>query len=201
MNRYLSSPLLLILTLTISACDFNAVPVDEERELLLADRDFAHLRKGRGGHYSKNVQYLTRTVELSYTHNTDDNFYLYSAVTIYPTAGDALVSGYAGNFGASYSLKSNGLEKRALALSPGHAKDSSLDLLTRGGEPVGNLFFTRVANKSVFILFTGVYFEQAEQFEDFIAPRLQRIHDFKPRDPLVTWAGGLFGGSSQPKNQ
>lgn len=147
------------------------------------------------------MQYLTRTVELSYTYNPNDSVYLHSAVGIYPTAGDALVSGYAGNFGASYSLQSNGLEKRPLALSQNYAEDSSLDLLTRQGKPVGNLFFTRVENKSVLILFSGVYFEQPEQFEDFIAQRMQRIRDYEARDPLLSWAGDLFGSSPQPKNQ
>lgn len=201
MNRYLSSPLLLILTLTISACDNQAALSGEERGLLLNDKDFAHFGIGKGGHYTKSVQYLTRTVELSYTHNPGQGFYLYSAVSIHPTAGDALINGYAGNVGASYSLESNGLEKRALALSPDYASGSSLDLLSKDGEPVGNLFFTHAANKSVFILFTGVYFEQAEDFEDFIAPRLQRIREFESRDPLLSWVGGLFGSSSQPKNQ
>jgi hypothetical protein len=38
---------------------------------------------------------------------------------------------------------------------------ASLKLLTQDGEPVGNLCYATVGNRSMFTIFTGVYFEQA----------------------------------------
>ncbi|TBU86486.1 hypothetical protein [Phytopseudomonas dryadis] len=81
MHRYLSG---LVLALSIGGCDNKAALTADEQRLLLSDQDFASFGVSRGGHYGKSVQYLTRTVELSYSHSADTGFYLYSGVTLHP---------------------------------------------------------------------------------------------------------------------
>ena len=73
------------------------------------------------------------------------------------------------------------------------ASRASLKLLTQDGEPVGNLFYATVGNKSMFTIFTGVYFEQPEDFETFIAPKLLALREYQHSDPILTWAGNKLG--------
>ncbi len=103
------------------------------------------------------------------------------------------MTSYAETFGASFGLHHSGLEQEDLLLETTLASRASLKLLTQDGEPVGNLFYATVGNKSMFTLFTGVYFEQAEDFEAFIAPKLLQLREYQHSDPILTWAGSTLG--------
>ena len=191
--------------MSLSACSQQNDLNPDERQLLLNERDFSAVRVEREGSYKKSVQYFNRIVELSYVNERSKGFYLYSGVTLNPNASDALIQGYAGKFGASQSLKSNDVSRQELPLSEAFPSGSSLDLLLKNGKPMGNMFFTRAGNKSVFIFFAGVHFEQAADFEAFIQPYLQRVRGYESRDPLLGWFGDLFASRkdnrAQPKNQ
>lgn len=103
------------------------------------------------------------------------------------------MTSYAETFGASFGLHHSGLEQEDLLLETTLASRASLKLLTQDGEPVGNLFYATVGNKSMFTLFTGVYFEQAEDFEAFVAPKLLALREYQHSDPLLSWASDKLG--------
>lgn len=186
-------PLLLISLLSLTGCVDNEPPLAEERRLLLSGEDFANYEAPQEGRYQKLVTYATRTIDLNFESRSSDWFYLYSGVSLYPRAGDALMTSYAETFGASFGLRHSGLEQEDLPLETTLASRASLKLLTQDGEPVGNLFYATVGNKSMFTLFTGVYFEQAEDFEAFIAPKLLQLREYQHSDPILTWAGNTLG--------
>lgn len=186
-------PLLLISLLSLAGCVDNEPPLAEERRLLLSGEDFANYEAPQEGRYQKLVTYATRTIDLNFESRSSDWFYLYSGVSLYPRAGDALMTSYAETFGASFGLRHSGLEQEDLPLETTLASRASLKLLTQDGEPVGNLFYATVGNKSMFTLFTGVYFEQAEDFEAFIAPKLLQLREYQHSDPILTWAGNTLG--------
>ena len=186
-------PLLLISLLSLAGCVDNEPPLAEERRLLLSGEDFANYEAPQEGRYQKLVTYATRTIDLNFESRSSDWFYLYSGVSLYPRAGDALMTSYAETFGASFGLHHSGLEQEDLPLETTLASRASLKLLTQDGEPVGNLFYATVGNKSMFTLFTGVYFEQAEDFEAFIAPKLLQLREYQHSDPILTWAGNTLG--------
>lgn len=186
-------PLLLISLLSLAGCVDNEPPLAEERRLLLSVEDFANYEAPQEGRYQKLVTYATRTIDLNFESRSSDWFYLYSGVSLYPRAGDALMTSYAETFGASFGLHHSGLEQEDLLLETTLASRASLKLLTQDGEPVGNLFYATVGNKSMFTLFTGVYFEQAEDFEAFIAPKLLQLREYQHSDPILTWAGNTLG--------
>lgn len=186
-------PLLLISLLSLAGCVDNEPPLAEERRLLLSGEDFANYEAPQEGRYQKLVTYATRTIDLNFESRSSDWFYLYSGVSLYPRAGDALMTSYAETFGASFGLHHSGLEQEDLLLETTLASRASLKLLTQDGEPVGNLFYATVGNKSMFTLFTGVYFEQAEDFEAFIAPKLLQLREYQHSDPILTWAGNTLG--------
>lgn len=186
-------PLLLISLLSLAGCVDNEPPLAEERRLLLSGEDFANYEAPQEGRYQKLVTYATRTIDLNIESRSSDWFYLYSGVSLYPRAGDALMTSYAETFGASFGLRHSGLEQEDLPLETTLASRASLKLLTQDGEPVGNLFYATVGNKSMFTLFTGVYFEQAEDFEAFIAPKLLQLREYQHSDPILTWAGNTLG--------
>ena len=186
-------PLLLISLLSLAGCVDNEPPLAEERRLLLSVEDFANYEAPQEGRYQKLVTYATRTIDLNIESRSSDWFYLYSGVSLYPRAGDALMTSYAETFGASFGLRHSGLEQEDLPLETTLASRASLKLLTQDGEPVGNLFYATVGNKSMFTLFTGVYFEQAEDFKAFIAPKLLQLREYQHSDPILTWAGNTLG--------
>ncbi|AXO59934.1 MAG: hypothetical protein XD38_0020 [Pseudomonas sp. 63_8] len=186
-------PLLLISLLSLAGCVDNEPPLAEERRLLLSGEDFANYEAPQEGRYQKLVTYATRTIDLNFESRSSDWFYLYSGVSLYPRAGDALMTSYAETFGASFGLRHSGLEQEDLPLETTLASRASLKLLTQDGEPVGNLFYATVGNKSMFTLFTGVYFEQAEDFKAFIAPKLLQLREYQHSDPILTWAGNTLG--------
>ena len=185
--------LLLISLLSLAGCVDNEPPLAEERRLLLSVEDFANYEAPQEGRYQKLVTYATRTIDLNFESRSSDWFYLYSGVSLYPRAGDALMTSYAETFGASFGLHHSGLEQEDLLLETTLASRASLKLLTQDGEPVGNLFYATVGNKSMFTLFTGVYFEQAEDFKAFIAPKLLQLREYQHSDPILTWAGNTLG--------
>ncbi|SUD58127.1 Uncharacterised protein [Ectopseudomonas oleovorans] len=185
--------LLLISLLSLAGCVDNEPPLAEERRLLLSVEDFANYEAPQEGRYQKLVTYATRTIDLNFESRSSDWFYLYSGVSLYPRAGDALMTSYAETFGASFGLRHSGLEQEDLPLETTLASRASLKLLTQDGEPVGNLFYATVGNKSMFTLFTGVYFEQAEDFKAFIAPKLLQLREYQHSDPILTWAGNTLG--------
>ena len=186
-------PLLLISLLSLAGCVDNEPPLAEERRLLLSGEDFANYEAPQEGRYQKLVTYAMRTIDLNFESRSSDWFYLYSGVSLYPRAGDALMTSYAETFGASFGLRHSGLEQEDLPLETTLASRASLKLLTQDGEPVGNLFYATVGNKSMFTLFTGVYFEQAEDFKAFIAPKLLQLREYQHSDPILTWAGNTLG--------
>lgn len=185
--------LLLMSLLSLAGCIDNEPPLAEERRLLLSGEDFSGYEAPQEGRYQKVVTYATRTIDLSFESRGSDWFYLYTGVSLYPRAGDALMTSYAETFGASFGLRDSGLAQQDLPLETKLASRASLKLLIQDGEPVGNLFYATVGNKSMFTIFTGVYFEQAEDFETFIAPKLLALREYRHDDPLLTRAGRTLG--------
>lgn len=185
--------LVLFVALSLGGCIDNEPPLAEERRLLLSGEDFAAYEAPDEGRYEKLVTYAARSIDLSFESEGSDWFYLYSGVSLYPRAGDALMTSYAETFGASFGLRDSGLVQQDLPLETKLASRASLKLLTQDGEPVGNLFYATVGNKSMFTIFTGVYFEQPEDFEAFIAPKLLALREYQHTDPLLSWAGDKLG--------
>lgn len=186
-------PILLLGLLALAGCVEDEVPLAEEQRLLLGGEDFAAYEVPVEGHYDKQVTYATRTIDLSFESDDNEWFYLYSGVSLYPRASDALMTSYAETFGASFGLRDSGLEQQDLPLETELASRTSLKLLTQDGEPVGNLFYATVGNKSMFTIFTGIYFEEPDDFEAFIAPKLRALREYRHDDPLLTWAGRTLG--------
>lgn len=179
--------------LSLGGCFDNEAPLDEERRLLLSGADFAAYEAPSEGRYGKLVSYAARSIDLNFESTGSDWFYLYSGVSLYPRAGDALLTSYAETFGAEFALQRSGLEQRSLELEADLGTRASLKLLLQDGEPVGNLFYASVGNKSFFTIFTGVYFEEAEDFEAFIAPKIATLRAYRHDDPLLAWAGRKLG--------
>lgn len=187
------SLLMLLAALSLGGCIESETPLVEERRLLLSGEDFSAYDAPDGGRYEKLVTYAARSIDLSFESEGSDWFYLYSGVSLYPRASDALMTSYAETFGASFGLRGSGLVEQELPLQTKLAARASLKLLTQDGEPVGNLFYATVGNKSMFTIFTGVYFERAEDFEAFVAPKLLALRQYEHDDPLLTWAGRTLG--------
>lgn len=187
------SLLMLLAALSLGGCIESEAPLVEERRLLLSGEDFSAYDAPDGGRYEKLVTYAARSIDLSFESEDSDWFYLYSGVSLYPRASDALMTSYAETFGASFGLRGSGLVEQELPLQTKLAARASLKLLTQDGEPVGNLFYATVGNKSMFTIFTGVYFERAEDFEAFVAPKLLALRQYEHDDPLLTWAGRTLG--------
>ncbi|MCA8914324.1 MAG: hypothetical protein KDB90_02845 [Planctomycetes bacterium] len=53
--------------------------------------------------------------------------------------------------------------------------DSKFYLVMHAGKPIGNHLTARKGNKVVYILFSGVYFDDSELLHEFLDPLLQRV--------------------------
>ena len=108
--------LVFLAMLAIGGCFDSAPPLAEERLLLLSAADFAAYQAPVAGRYEKLVSYAARSIDLSFESEGSDWFYLYSGVSLYPRAGDALMTSYAETFGASFGLRDSGLVQQDLPI-------------------------------------------------------------------------------------
>ena len=53
-------------------------------------------------------------------------------------------------------------------------------LVTRDGEPLGNFFACRKGVRTIVILWSGIYFDEAESFRDIVEPVLDKWSRYKP---------------------
>jgi len=206
---------LLILSLLLTGCSLDDELSQEEQKLLLTKADFLDYGielDGQGsGDYSKFVNYAARTTDLSYQLTDSQGFYLNTSVSISSSAANAVINGVSEQAAMSVALKATSeLTEEVIDLGQTYGTRSKLILLKNKGEPIGNLFNAVVGKKSFTVVFSGVYFDEAESFNDFIGPKMDYLRQYDETDPLLGWAEELVSSSDsesssprkdQPKNQ
>ncbi len=126
---------------------------------------------------SKNAN-LDGSSELSYEYESKDPpVYVSTSISMEKSAADA-ISSYTGQsvggaVGMNLSEPKMGLEDRDDLLKWGD--QSRARLITYDGHPVGNFFIARKNNRVFLTMFTGVYFDDPEDFKSVIEPKLEAM--------------------------
>ena len=77
-------------------------------------------------------------------------------------------------------LKASGVEDREVQMKTSSNEQSKLRLLVKGDKPLGNIFTTRDGRKTYFIVVTGLYFDDAEDWKKLFAPKLEQLAGYSP---------------------
>jgi len=184
--RMIGRNLLLLTTLCVLGCSVSADLDDNERALLVTEVDFKEfappIQSGVTGMYSKRTSYLERKVELSYKLDASGpSFYLFNNVTIESSATQALITQAAQKAGLMIGLKSNGIVEEPVKLGLSYGEKTSLSLLKRSGKPIGNVFMSVIGRKVYLLVFSGIYFDDAEAFGTFIAQKMDTFTRYDAR--------------------
>jgi hypothetical protein len=105
--------------------------------------------------------------------------FIYASVSVARNASDAALSEGAEKIGLLIGLRASGVEERELRM-PAGGDASRLGVLVKGGELLGNVFTVRDGRKTYFLLLTGLYFEDAEDWKKLVAPKLQQLSGCSP---------------------
>ncbi len=159
-----------------------------ERDLVL---DISHLT-GWIPSYTPNLEgekvtktrYIDDSYEIEYVYDIpedDEAPYLSYTVTFEPSAGDATttyVSLWGGTKVGFYvfgEVQVDVQEKNDLFR---WGDESRLGLLLTDGRPFGNVFVARKGKRVVYLLVSGVYFDDADALTGLLAPYLERLDAF-----------------------
>ena len=155
-----------------------------EREMLLRAGDLvAH---GYGfedpAPYEKfdKTRYLDGSSEIAYEFETPDGevdqpLYLNVTLTFEKNFADAMVSYGSTKTAMKYGLKATGIRVREIEGFYPYGDASEFSVLEKDGQPVGNLFATRHGNRIYLLVMSGMYFDDAEVWEELMKPRLEKF--------------------------
>ena len=105
--------------------------------------------------------------------------FIYASVSVANNESDAALNEGAEAVGMIIGLKASGVEERELRMKPG-GDQSRLRLLFKGDKPLGNIFTARDGRKTYFIVMTGLYFDDAEDWKKLVAPKLEQLAGYSP---------------------
>jgi hypothetical protein len=132
--------------------------------------------------FSKTRQF-DGSYQLTYEFQTPDGerrpLFIYATVSVARNASDAALAEGAEKIGMLIGLRANGVEEREVRLPPADER-SRLRVLVKGGKPIGNVFTARDGRKTYMLVLSGVYFEDAEDWNKLVEPKLQQLAGYSP---------------------
>lgn len=184
MKKYLLISITVSILLLITSC-FKSPINDEEKSLLITEHElidygFNFNTDDTLGIYSKTT-YFDRSFELEYDIDTVDldlnGIYLYSMISVETSKRDA---------GISYSIEKVGfriglpdeIETINLDSIFTYGNESKFSLLKNEYGEIGNIFQCRKGKFTYSLIISGLYFNDYENWSDFIIPKLQKIDNF-----------------------
>lgn len=159
-----------------------------ERELVV---DITHLQGWMEG-YTPNLtgeslsktRYIDDSFEIEYVYDVpedDEAPYLSYSVTFEPSVSDAsttYVSLWGGTKVAFYVFGEVQVEVREMNEIFRWGDESRFGLLLAGDRPFGNVFVAKKGKRVVYLLVSGIYFDDSESFSGFLTPYLEKLDAF-----------------------
>ncbi|MFL6566928.1 MAG: hypothetical protein ACJ8G5_18475 [Burkholderiales bacterium] len=132
--------------------------------------------------FSKSRQ-IDGAYQLKYEFQPDQSerrrVFIYASVSVARSDSDAALNEGAEAVGMIIGLKASGVEERELGMKSGNDR-SKLRLLVKGDKPLGNIFTVRDGRKTYFLVMTGLYFDDAEDWKKLVAPKLEQLAGYSP---------------------
>jgi hypothetical protein len=168
-----------------SGCSVRHDLSDSEKSVLMTEKYFANYSEKAGksitGKFKKTYNYLNSSSQLEYQNDPKTAvFFVYSIVALEDSVGKAVTMEVSYRTGVTVGFKYSGVEEEPIKLTGKIGQHVSLSLLKYQGKPAGNLLTTVIDNKTVLLMFTGIYFDNEDSFQEFIEPYLSRVIEFKP---------------------
>ena len=138
------------------------------------------MSKENRGKFKKTAIYLNSSYQLEYqTDAKNARIYIYSTVGVEKSEAKARTMATSYKTGATMGFKFGDLQEEPIKLTNKIGQNESLSLLKYKGKPAGNLFATAIDKKAVLVLFTGVYFDNEQDFRQFIDGYIERVTNFQ----------------------
>jgi hypothetical protein len=159
-----------------------------ERELVV---DISHLTGWMEGYTPdlsgetlQKTRYIDDSFEIEYVYDLpedDEAPYLSYSVTFEPSESDAsttYVSLWGGTKVAFYVLGEVQVDVQEKNELFRWGDESRFGLLLAEGRPFGNVFVAKKGKRVVYLLISGIYFDEAASFTDFLGPYLEKLDAF-----------------------
>ena len=192
----ISVPVLLVLYIAmffgfgyLYVANVQHLPVGQsEWDVVVDAQDIAKwlpdLEVSTSGEELKKIRHLDRSYEVNYEYDpTDASVYITSSVSVERKLSDA-IAGYLPLWTATragFMVSDNDdIDVEALEDYFEWGDQSKTGLIRNAGEPHGHLFVARQGKKVVFLLVSGVYFDDAAMWAEFITPTLNSLSRYDP---------------------
>lgn len=186
-NSYVAGRLTLLFLVSICtlmlSCSKTTQLSKQEKGLLFTEQNFArdlpNVGRKRMGKFSKELSYLERSTTLDYEVTLNSTFYLMNTFSLSKNASDALKTAFALRTGAVIGVKIGDITDEEIPLNNQFDGKATLLLLKMDNRPVGNVFTYVHENKTWFVILTGLYFDNEQNFTDYFASHISKIKAFK----------------------
>lgn len=181
--RWLAHFLVGGLCISLLSCTQSNQLSKQEKALLLTERNFSaffpNLGKRKLGHFNKEKSYLDGITTLEYEVTVSEQLYLMNTVSLCKGKSDAIQTAFALRTGALIGVKMGDITSEEIAL-PEHLDDKlTLLLLKIKDAPVGNVWTYVHDNKIWFVILTGIYYENAQDFQQAYQSHLLKIQTYQ----------------------
>lgn len=124
------------------------------------------------------LKYFDGSLELDYTYDDprDDAPFLTHVISYERKSSDAVAT-YATQWGsAKLMLAATGEDVEIVEPADGYkwGEQSSFGVITAAGNPFGNVFVARKGKMVVYVVLSGVYYDDAEVFREVFEPYLEK---------------------------
>lgn len=177
--------LALCAALFVSACSQTNELTEQERGMLLTESSFAlfaqeNAERQPQGRYGKLKNYMELSTDYSYEFkDPQGRFYIMSTVADKTTKAGALVAETTLKAGILIGLRTAGATDKPLKLSRQYGSKASLALVMIDNRPAGNIFSAVIDDKALLIMFTGIYFDDPEEFHRLILEQADAVQRFE----------------------
>ena len=175
-----------LLLACLAGCSIEEPLSDADKSLFLRPADlvrygFRYDDPGSYEKFSKSRQ-IDGAYQLKYEFKPDKSeqrrVFIYASVSVAQSESDAALNESAEAVGMIIGLKASGVEERELRMKSG--SQSKLRLLVKGDKPLGNIFTVRDGRKTYFLVMTGLYFDDPEDWKKLVAPKLEQLAGYSP---------------------
>jgi len=184
MEKIIRWTLCILLSLVLlGGCSTSHDLSEDEKAVLMTEKDFANYsdRAGKSikGQFKKTINYLNRSYQLEYKNDPKvAKFFVYSIVSVEDSVAKATNMEVSFRAGVTIGFKYGGMEEEPMKLNKDIGNHASLSLLKYQGKPAGNLLTTVIDKKTVVLMFTGIYFDNENDFHDFVDGYIAKVTRF-----------------------
>jgi len=183
----MGAALAALLLACLAGCGTEEPLSDVDKSLFLRPADlvrygFQYDDPGSYEKFSKSRQ-IDGAYQLKYEFKPDKSeqrrVFIYASISVAQNESDAALNENAEAVGMIIGLKASGVEERELRMKSGNDQ-GKLRLLVKGDKPLGNIFTARDGRKTYFLVMTGLYFDDAEDWKKLVAPKLEHFAGYSP---------------------